>query len=117
MQEIGYYVNLDKCDVPREMVALYGQRLEDMPIEARLTFRAALAAFCVSKHQWANTQQPPTDQRLIEQAIESVNPDAWESEQLTDWIIKFATHKQTAHRLEPMIRALGDSIACDSDLG
>ena len=112
MQNIGYYVNLDKCDVPREMVALYGQRLEDMPIEARLTFRAALAAFQVSKHQWANSEQPPKDRRLIEQAIESVNSDAWESEQLTDWIIGFCIDPKENWRIEPMIRALSDSIAC-----
>ena len=112
MQNIGYYVNLDKCDVPREMVALYGQRLEDMPIEARLTFRAALAAFQVSKHQWANAEQPPKDRRLIEQAIESVNSDAWESEQLTDWIIGFCIDPKENWRIEPMIRALSDSIAC-----
>jgi hypothetical protein len=112
MQNIGYYVNLDKCDVPREMVALYGQRLEDMPIEARLTFRAALAAFQVSKHQWANAEQPPKDKRLIEQAIESVNSDAWESEQLTDWIIGFCIDPKENWRIEPMIRALSDSIAC-----
>jgi hypothetical protein len=112
MQKIGYYVNLDKCDVPREMVALYGQRLEDMPIEARLTFRAALAAFQVSKHQWANAEQPPKDKRLIEQAIESVNSDAWESEQLTDWIIGFCIDPKENWRIEPMIRALSDSIAC-----
>jgi hypothetical protein len=113
MQKIGFYVNLEKNAIASSMVARYGECLEDMPLEARLTFRAALAAFQVSKHQWSNAQQPPTDKRLIEQAIESVNSDAWQSEQLTKWIISFATDPKENWRIEPMIRALNDSIAME----
>ncbi len=112
VQKIGYYINLEKNAIAAQMVARYGSGLEDMSLEARLTFRAALAAFQVSKHQWANAEQPSKDKRLIEQAIESVNSDAWESEQLTDWIIGFCIDPKENWRIEPMIRALSDSIAC-----
>jgi hypothetical protein len=113
VQKIGYYINLEKNAIVSQMVTKYGECLQDMPLEARFTFRAALAAFQVSKHQWANAEQPPTDKRLIEQAIESVNSDAWESEQLTDWIISFAIDPKQNWRIEPMIRALNDSIAIE----
>jgi hypothetical protein len=111
--KIGFYVNLQKNAIASQMVERYGECLEDMPIEARLTFRAALATFQVSKHQWANAEQPPTDKRLIEQAIESVNSDAWESEQLTEWIIGLCLDRKENWRIEPMIRALNDSIAME----
>ncbi len=113
VQKIGYYINLEKNAIASSMVERYGECLEDMPIEARFTFRAALAAFQVSKHQWSNAQQPPTDKRLIEQAIESVNPEAWQSEQLTTWIIGFCLDPKESWRIEPMIRALNDSIAME----
>jgi hypothetical protein len=112
VQKVGFYVNLEKNAIASQMVARYGECLEDMPLEARLTFRAALATFQVAKHQWANAQQPPTDKRLIEQAIESVNPEAWESEQLTSWIIGLCLDQKENWRIESMLRALSDSIAC-----
>lgn len=114
VQKLGYYINLEKNAIAAQMVAQYGQFLEDMPLEARLTFRAALSAFQVSKLQWSNSSfQSPTDKRLAEQAIESVNPEAWQSEQLTSWIINFASDPKENWRIEPMIRALSDSIACE----
>jgi hypothetical protein len=111
--KIDFYVNLQKNPIAAQMVARYGEYLEEMPFEARLTFRAALTAYQISKHQWAQSLQPPTNQRLIEQAIESVNSDAWSSEQLVTWIIGFACDEQEQFRIEPMIRALSDSIACE----
>jgi hypothetical protein len=111
MQKVSYYVNLQKDPIAAQMVERYGEFLEEMPIEARLTFRGALAAYQISKHQWAEALQPPTNKRLIEEAIELVNSEAWESEQLTSWIIGFAVDEDSSYRIEPMIRALSDSIS------
>lgn len=112
-QKIDFYVNLQKNAIAAQMVARYGEYLEDMPFEARLTFRAALTAYQVSKHQWAQATRPPTNKRLIEQAIEDVNSEAWSSEQLVTWIIGFVLDECEQFRIEPMIRALSDSIACE----
>lgn len=113
MQKVDFYVPLEKNALVAQMVARYGEFLEDMPIEARLTFRAALSAYQISKHQWREAKKPPTNKRLIEGAIESVNSSAWESEQLTSWIIGFCNDTQDNWFIEPMIRALSDSIAQD----
>jgi hypothetical protein len=48
---------------------------------------------------------------MIEDAIESVNSKAWQSEQLTSWIIGFCNDPQDNWFIEPMIRALSDSIS------
>jgi hypothetical protein len=46
-------------------------------------------------------------------AITLANSDAWMSPPLPDWIISFASDEKMQSRLEPMIRALSDSISCD----
>jgi formate dehydrogenase maturation protein FdhE len=112
VQKIGFYVNLEKNALAAQMVTRYGEFLQDMPLEAQLTFRAALATFQIAQLQWHSSPNPPTRRRMIDAAIEAVNPEAWQSEQLTDWIIAFATDPKEDWRIEPMIRALCDSIAC-----
>ncbi len=51
MQKVDFYVSKEKNALVAQMVARYGEFLEDMPLEARLTFRAALATFQISQHQ------------------------------------------------------------------
>lgn len=111
MQKVNFYVPKEKNALATQMVARYGEFLKDMPLEARLTFRAALATFQISQHQWANSPHRPTLKRMIEDAIESVNSEAWQSEQLTSWIIGFCNDPQDNWFIEPMLRALSDSIS------
>jgi hypothetical protein len=46
-------------------------------------------------------------------AITLANSNAWMSEPLPNWIIGFASDEKMQFRIEPMIRALSDSISCD----
>jgi hypothetical protein len=36
-QKLGFYVNLEKCEIAAQLVKCYGEYLEDMPLEERLT--------------------------------------------------------------------------------
>jgi hypothetical protein len=44
-QKLGFYVNLEKCEIANQLVKRYGDYLQDMPLEQRLTFRAALCVY------------------------------------------------------------------------
>ena len=44
-QKLGFYVNLEKCEIANQLVKRYGEYLQDMPLESRLTFRAALCVY------------------------------------------------------------------------
>jgi hypothetical protein len=114
-QKLGFYVNLEKCEIAAQLVKRYGEYLEDMPLEERLTFRAALCVYQILKTKVATltSEDIPTNRELVVDAITLANSDAWMSEQLTHWIIGFASDEKMQFRLEPMIRALNDSISCD----
>jgi hypothetical protein len=36
-QKLGFYVNLEKCEIANQLVKRYGEYLQDMPLESRLT--------------------------------------------------------------------------------
>ena len=114
-QKLGFYVNLEKCEIAAQLVKRYGEYLQDIPLEYRLTFRAALCVYQILKLKVATltSEDIPTNRELIVDAITLVNSDAWMSEPLPDWIISFASDEKMQIRLEPMIRALSDSISCD----
>jgi hypothetical protein len=114
-QKLGFYVNLEKCEIANQLVKRYGEYLQDMPLESRLTFRAALCVYQILKSQVATLAKEdiPTDRQLIVDAITLANSNAWMSKPLPNWIIGFASDEKMQFRIEPMIRALSDSISCD----
>jgi hypothetical protein len=114
-QKLGFYVNLEKSEIANQLVKRYGEYLQDMPLEHRLTFRAALCVYQILKLKVATLTDDdiPTDRQLIVDAITLANSDAWMSEPLTNWIISFASDEKMQFRIEPMIRAFSDSISCD----
>ena len=114
-QKLSCYVNLENCEIAAQLVKRYGEYLQDMPLEYRLTFRAALCVYQILKSKVTNftSEDIPSNRELIVDAITLANSDAWMSEPLPDWIISFASDEKMQSRLEPMIRALSDSISCD----
>ena len=114
-QKLGFYVNLEKCEIAAQLVKCYGEYLQDMLLFERLTFRAALGVYQILKTKVATltAEDIPTNRELIVDAITLANSDAWMSPPLPDWIISFATDEKMQIRLEPMIRAFSDSISCD----
>jgi hypothetical protein len=114
-QKLGFYVNLEKCEIAAQLVKCYGEYLQDMPLEERLTFRAALCVYQILKTKVATLTEEdiPSNRELVVDAITLANSDAWMSEQLIHWIISFASDEKMQIRFEPMIRALSDSISCD----
>ena len=114
-QKLGFYVNLEKCEIANQLVKRYGEYLQDMPLEHRLTFRAALCVYQILSSQVATLAKEdiPTNRQLIVDAITLANSDAWMSEELPNWIIEFASDEKMQFRIEPMIRAFSDSISCD----
>jgi hypothetical protein len=83
-QKLGFYVNLEKCEIANQLVKRYGEYLQDMPLESRLTFRAALCVYQILKSQVATLAKEdiPTDRQLIVDAITLANSNAWMSEPL-----------------------------------
>ena len=114
-QMLGFYVNLEKCEIAAQLVKHYGEYLQDMPLEERLTFRAALCVYQILRTKVATLteEEIPTNRELVVDAITLANSDAWMSEQLTHWIIGFASDEKMQSRFEPMIRAFSGSISCD----
>jgi hypothetical protein len=114
-QKLAFYVNLEKCEIANQLVKRYGDYLQDMPLESRLTFRAALCVYQILKSQVATLAKEdiPTNRQLIVDAITLPNSNAWMSEELPNWIIDFASDEKMQFCIELMIRAFSDSISCD----
>ncbi len=66
-QKLGFYVNLEKCEIAAQLVKRYGEYLQDMPLEYRLTFRAALCVYQILKLKVATltSDDIPTNRELI----------------------------------------------------
>ncbi len=66
-QKLGFYVNLEKCEIAAQLVKRYGEYLQDMPLEERLTFRAALCVYQILKTKVATltSEDIPTARELV----------------------------------------------------
>jgi hypothetical protein len=70
-QKLGFYVNLEKCEIAAKLVKCYGEYLQDMPLEERLTFRAALCVYQILKIKVATLTEEdiPSNRELVVDAI------------------------------------------------
>ena len=87
---IGKYTNYTPGDtgILDDLQQRYGSQLELMNRTSKLTFRAALAAYLVSKEMWSDSTRPEP-KYLVEDAIENVNSDIWESDnEVTEYICR-----------------------------